>query len=124
MLHDVCLYELSRTCLMYATARTGLGRDCTAEKLEQTTTILPIPENLTEIPVGAIVFWENTEGEKSWRLTLKNHTVIETYTYNRGHYAIYEGGGLISDLSWQDDSPYIRFRKLAELSRPDKMYII
>lgn len=124
MLNDVYLYELSRTCLMYAVARAGLGKDCTVERLEQTATTLPLPENIADIPVGAILKWENKEGEKAWQLTLKGKTVLETYTFNRGHYVVYEGDGLISDLAWNEDTPYIRFRKLAELTPPDKMFIL
>lgn len=124
MLANVNLYELTRTCLMYATARVGLGKACTKEHLETIATIAPIPENLADIPVGAILHWENAEGERSWLLTLEDDTVLETYTFNRGHYAVYEGNGLISDLGWHDDTPYIRFRKLAERSRPDKMYLL
>lgn len=124
MLNDVSLTEFMWPCLDYALRRVGYGSVRTKENLELNFGTWLIPDDLSEIPEGAILFWENAEGEKSWLLTIKDKIVFETYTFNRGHYAVYEGDGLISDLGWHDDSPYIRFRKLGERSRPDKMFIL
>lgn len=123
MLNDVCLTEFMWPCLDYVMRRVGYGSARTRENLEMDFSIWPIPDDLSEIPEGAILKWENKEGEKAWQTTLKGKVVLETYTFNRGHYAVYEGDGFISDLGWQDDTPYIRFRKLADISKPDKMFL-
>lgn len=74
--------------------------------------------------MGTILWYNNSEKEKEWQLAVRERTVISTYTFNRGHFMVYEGSDLVSDLAWHDDTPYIRFRKLAELSPPDKMIML
>lgn len=73
--------------------------------------------------MGTILWYNNSEKEKEWQLSIQGQIVMSTYTFNRGHFMVYEGNGLVSDLSWHDDIPYIRFRKLAELSPPDKIIV-
>lgn len=86
---------------------------------------LEIPEEVEKIPVGAILYWENAEGEKAWQLTVENKTVLETYTFNRGHFGVYEGEGIFSDIGWSGvDVPHIRFRKYKDTSPADKMIIV
>lgn len=78
-------------------------------------------EEVKHLPQGAILWYNNSEKETEWQLTVRGQIVTTTTTYNRGHFMVYEGDGLVSDLGWRDGIPYIRFRKLDELSPPDKI---
>lgn len=122
MLNDVCLEEFMIPCLVYALKRATNGM--TKKELDKLPK-LDMPDNENKIPVGAILFWENAEGEKTWHLTVEDRIVLETYTFNRGHWGVYEGDGLYSDIGYSDDNKlYIRFRKYKETRPADKMIII
>ena len=122
-LNDICLEEFICPCLTYALKRATDGM--TRYEFEA----LPkfdLPEDEEEIPVGTILYWENAEGERAWQLTVEDRPVFTTYSFNRGHFGVYAGDGVFSDLGWSEDGsePYIRFRKYRETSKPDKMIII
>lgn len=123
MIKDCCLAAFIYPCLTYAMLRTGAGDHMTISEFE-TLQRHPVPDDNKDIPEGAILYWANSEGYHGWQLTIKDKIVLETGTYNRGHYAVYEGNGTISDLAWNGDVPYIRMRKLCDLSRPDKMILL
>lgn len=115
-LKDVHLEEFIWPCLTYVMRRTGF-KGTIKQFLE-----LPRYDIPEDIPIGAVLWWNNTEKEKNWQVTIENNVVLETYTYNRGHFIVYEGNGLVSDLGFKENEiPYIRFRKLKELTPPDKM---
>ena len=120
-LNNVDLDDFVFPCLCYALKRTTQGM--TRFEFESLPR-LDLPENEEDIPVGAILYWENGEGERSWRVTVEERTVFTTYTFNRGHFGVYEGNGIFSDLGWEDNEPYIRFRKYKETSKPDKMIFV
>lgn len=119
---DVRLEALMRPCLYYCLQRVRPGMSF-AEF--DTLPRYDMPENETEIPVGAILWYNNAEKEKEWLLTVEDKTVVSVFTYNRGHYMVHEGDGLVSDLAWTEKGePYIRFRYLRDGSPPDKLILV
>lgn len=123
MLHNVCLEPYIWPCLYYCIQR--VRPDMSIAEFNALPRHDYDPENVKHIPMGAILWYNNSEKDKEWQLSVQGQIVLASYTFNRGHFMVYEGNGLLSDLSWTDDKePYIRFRKLAELSPPDKIIVV
>lgn len=120
-MHDVCLEPFIWPCLYYCIQR--VVPHMSVKEFNE----LPrqnYPSGKRErLQMGSVLWYNNAEKEKEWQLSTQGQIVLSTYTFNRGHFMVYEGNGIVSDLSWRDDIPYIRFRKLEALTPPDKIIV-
>lgn len=120
ILQDVELEDFIYPCFAFVKRRIGKP-NMTYEEFNQLKEY-PCPDNLLDIPIGAVVKWHCNNGDNNWeevQLTLKRDRVVSTWANYNVHFGVYEGNGFVSDLCVGKDVKYIRYREITEIyTRP------
>ena len=110
---DISEY-LYNNCLSYALKRTGI------DKLED---CIEISWNDNLLPKD-ILMWKCDDAgyfTQPMKITEDGKIIFISISENK-HYAVYEGDGFVSDLSYLDSKPILRMRELNKLTAPDCIY--
>ena len=118
-MHKVHLDEFVYPCAHYALQRSGLSGSI-AELMSA------FGEEFFEntLRAGDIVVWDCAHHTEEVAVTiLECGRVVTSQVRKAVHYGVYEGGGLVSDLTFVEGSaiPKIRVRVLSELKQPDRV---
>lgn len=115
---DIYLENFAYPCVSYVKMRTGSC--CSIEQL------LSMPCNrytaTTILEKGDVVVWRHNMDIKitDVMLTIGEHGVITTKARFDRHFGVYEGGGFVSDLTFDNDNhhPRIRLMQMSEHPTP------
>ena len=119
-MESVFLEDFAYPCVAYVIRRLGLEQEikqlfvATGEEYSSTTNLIP----------GDIIIWEYSSGitEGNVTLTMGTRGPITTKFFLGRHFGVYEGDGLVSDLTFNKDDyqPHIRLMSLLEHPRPER----
>ena len=116
-LNDVDISDFYSFCGLYAIRRTG-NRFTLGQLLKEEGTRFT---SINDLKIGDILVWETHNS-----YVLKNNVLFTVSVNNSKHFGVYEGNGIVSDLSFQSDfdhnqRPVLRMRELEKLTPPDRI---
>lgn len=120
ILFDVDITDLQHPCALYVIRRLGLST--TIRNLIETHRY---PFNKDTIQIGDVLFWQHENKDyQSYTMQMKGKAIIENHYLFDGHFAVYEGDDLVSDMYFPEDGyPRIRFRQLANIKQPTSVIL-
>lgn len=122
MLNDVDISDFYCFCGLYAVWRTGV-KFTLGELLKEEGTQFT---SINDLKIGDILVWECNGPRVTYPSKIKNNVLLTVSVNNNKHYGVYEGNGVVSDLSFLSDFdhnqwPILRMRELEKLTLPDKV---
>lgn len=121
-LADVDITDYAYPCIAYALRRTGCG---------DARPVYPLPDAFERfayseesLRVGDIVAWEKEKQESDCTLVMRDGIPVTAKVHVGIHFGVYEGKGLVSDISYCGDSiiPYLRVRDISTVKDPRWIY--
>lgn len=118
---DVCLLDFAYPCVAYVIRR--LGIDATVDRVMSLTTEPYAPS--VDLNVGDVVIWDYKHDTKVTDavITMGKYGPITTRLAFTAHFGVYEGNGLVSDITYDDCShfPCIRLMPLHGRGMPQRV---
>ena len=115
---NVYLENFAYPCVAYVIERLGLS--CSIKELFN---IEGSPySNSVELEVGDIVVWVRSDEFSEATLTMKECSPVSTKINLNKHFGVYEGNGLVSDITFDSNNfyPRIRLMPLTERQFPQR----
>lgn len=121
-LNDVDISDFYSFCGLYAVWRTR-NRFTLGQLLKEEGTQFI---SINDLKIGDILVWETHDSYVSYPSKIKNNVLLTVSVNNSKHFGVYEGDGIVSDLSFQSDFdhnqwPILRMRELEKLTLPDRI---